>query len=312
MEKLNWNSDNNIYITTDLSNENNEIYYINNFDINLQNNNMQTENENINIFNLNNDSSLSNTDNIIQIKSLIISENEKKEKKIKFSDELSKLEGISINYNEFGRKDLVFKRIKNLSYNFGKNLINDYIKKIKNDKPNLYLIVGIKKELIDDTSKYFNEIFFQSPLKRIFSNPPNKINKKENITLNNKEKIEILNDLNNPLLNELLNLKFIDLMNIYIYGNKDDIKELFGIQNLMLFDDFLNSTKFRNELRNINLTEEQFAKKVLKFKMIAYSDHLLDIAPRKITNLKFEKKLKILKETNFYEEIQMKYSEIIK
>ena len=250
MEKLNWNSDNNIYITTDLSNENNEIYYINNFDINLQNNNMQTENENINIFNLNNDSSLSNTDNIIQIKSLIISENEKKEKKIKFSDELSKLEGISINYNEFGRKDLVFKRIKNLSYNFGKNLINDYIKKIKNDKPNLYLIVGIKKELIDDTSKYFNEIFFQSPLKRIFSNPPNKINKKENIT--NKEKIEILNDLNNPLLNELLNLKFIDLMNIYIYGNKDDIKELFGIQNLMLFDDFLNSTKFRNELRHIN------------------------------------------------------------
>ncbi len=46
--------------------------------------------------------------------------------------------------------------------------------------------------------------------------------------------------------------------------------------------------------------------------MIAYSDHLLEIAPRKITNLKFEKKLKILKETNFYEEIQMKYSEIIK
>ena len=281
------------------------------YEIDFNNNSMDIENLSMNIFNEMNDEYLSDFN---QAKSLKISEYLKQKKKRKFEEELLNLkEKYHLNYNEWKRNDLCFKRLKNLTYNFGKNLINMCIEKKKgNNEIILYSIEGIKKALIDDTSKYFNESFFSSTLEKIFSNPSNKKNKKSNRKLNNNEKIKRVKKLNDPLLNELFDLKFIDLMNIYVYGNKNDIEQYFEIPNLMLFEDFLKSSKFRNESRNINLTDEQFAKIVLKFKMIAYNDHLLEIIPRKITDLKFKKKLQMLEGTNFYDEIKMKYSNIIK
>lgn len=138
-------------------------------------------------------------------------------------------------------KDNKVRKIRIHAIKFGINLINDVIKN-KLKKRNL-ILRGISKKITSDISITFNNVFFESTLAHIYSNPVNE--KYKNCDKDeNKKVINKLSELNHPILNKLLNMKFIDFYNnIFISSNKKDLIEDYGLSSAKNFQDFLDELK---------------------------------------------------------------------
>jgi hypothetical protein len=160
------------------------------------------------------------------------------------------------NVHSFNSQDNMVRKIRVYSIKFALNLINDCMVlefgKIKRRK-----IRGICKEITSDITINFNIYFFEKNLGEIFSNPLNEKYKLKDKDQNIKEisKIRKLRTKSNKalLINELLDLKFNVIYDMFVYGNKEEIKEKYlkygKSKNTLNLEELLSTSTFKNKYK---------------------------------------------------------------
>ena len=207
------------------------------------NNNEKEEINNMNMVNFNkNEKTTTNT----------------KRGRIKLSDSISEHTKDAI--------DNKIRKIRIHAITFGIDLINNCIKKeLKKQyrKENL-ILRGISREITADITITFNNVFFESPLEIIYSNPLNK--KYSNFPPDSNIKvIKKLKEINNPIINQLLSMKFKDLFSLFVKSDRDYLKNEFGFKKGETFEDFINSLENENEEYISSLREMVKGDNFLKF-----------------------------------------------
>ena len=145
-------------------------------------------------------------------------------------------------------RDNKIRKIRIHAITFGIDLINNCIKKElkKQYRKEKIILRGISREITADITITFNNVFFESPLEIIYSNPLNK--KYSNFPPDSNIKaIKKLKEINNPIINQLLSMKFKDLFSLFVKSDRDYLKNEFGFKKGETFEDFINSLENENE-----------------------------------------------------------------
>ena len=162
--------------------------------------------------------------------------------------------------------DNKIRKIRIHAITFGIDLINNCIKKElkKQYRKEKIILRGISREITADITITMNNIFFESSLEKIYSNPLNK--KYSNFPPDSNIKaIKKLKEINNPIINQLLSMKFKDLFSLFVKSDRDYLKNEFGFKKGETFEDFINSLENENEEYISSLREMVKGDNFLKF-----------------------------------------------
>ena len=135
-------------------------------------------------------------------------------------------------------KDNIIRKIKIHILLFITNLINDCIKKECNRQT--YIIRGVCKEISSDITINNNIELFKQTMGEILSNPINQKYKNVNPDENEKQ-INRLREKSDkcPKTNELLNKTFEEVYQLFINGDKNQLKEQYGLNEAETLNDYL-------------------------------------------------------------------------
>ena len=135
-------------------------------------------------------------------------------------------------------KDNKIRKIKIHILLFITNLINDCIK--YECKRQTYIIRGVCKEISSDITINNNIELFKQTMEVILSNPINQKYKNVNPDENEKQ-INRLREKRDkcPKTNELLDKTFEEVYQLFIYGDKNQLKEQYGLNEAETLKDYL-------------------------------------------------------------------------
>ena len=197
------------------------------------------------------------------------------------------LYGINNTHHSKQSKDNIIRKLRIHGIRFGLDLINDCIKyELRRQSHKLRMI---NRKITSNITIEMNLNFINYTLEEIYQNSPNKTHNCEDDK--NKRQIMKLRERRNdaPRTNELLDMKFYELFNLFINGDKKELKSKYGLCKARTFDDFI---------RTISNNEDEVYIKELRYNGEHFIEFFKNTKSRKKKEEEVKEKKKIFKSIN--------------
>ena len=197
------------------------------------------------------------------------------------------LHGINNIHHSKKSKDNIIRKLRIHAIRFGLDLINDCIKyELKRQSHKLRMI---NRNITSNITIEMNLDFINLTLEKIYQNSPNKTHNCEDDK--NKRQIMKLRERRNdaPRTNELLDMKFYELFNLFINGDKKELKSKYGLCKARTFDDFIST---------ISNNEDEVYIKELRYNGEHFIEFFKNTKSRKKKEEEVKEKKKIFKSFN--------------
>jgi len=177
------------------------------------------------------------------------------------------LYGINNNHHSKKSKDNIIRKIRIHAIRFGLDLINDCIKfELKRQSHKLRMI---NRTITSNITIEMNLKFINLTLGEIYQNSPNKTHNCTNDT--NIKQIKKLKERKNeaPRTNELLDMTFSNIYDLFINGDKNELKLKYGLNKARTFKDFLDSMDYNEDkayIEELKYNGEHFIEFFMKTK----------------------------------------------